>query len=401
MNKIAVFEITSNSLSLMVGGIFNDLPLIIYTSRNEYSSLIRNGVFVNKQFLESEIKTMFDDANKKISNISKDIYVVLPNDTIGCYYCSNKSLLVRNSEEKTFSRDDLRYIFDNIKETTISPSSNIVNYEIEHVLDDNKQNFSYKDFNYKTTNVLFSYYYYTMATTDYKDIISVFVEAGLSIKRCVISTVALASYFKRINKYPQKYILIQSYVDRTSLALIDNGFTTQCQNLNIAIEEIYNKICEKFAITYIEARALVLKYGIDLRKYNYNVIIFDKNNINNVRTKITQKDLNKILVEFFNHLVQGFSVESKKILQLGNESGDNITYVIIGSILNIAGFKEGYQGSSKQKILFYESNNICALKQEQATQLAIIANSDDYEFLSKVEAKTAPQIKRENITRKE
>lgn len=399
MNKITVFEITSHTISIMVGSVIEGKPAIVFNYSVEYSLLVKDGKFINKEFLVNEIIKIFGIASSKVSDLStKGIFVSFPNDSLSVHLDSSSVAVC--SSDGTYTEQDIRNIYNSIKNKSVASNAFILDISCISLRDDRNIDFKPTDYGHPTRTVTMNYSYNTVDSDDIKVYNDIFKAAKLSVKKFVVSSLSLVRYFDGLKQYPEKYVLIQSYQNRTVLSSVKNGFVLYSSSILTCIDNLYNSIVQKYDIEYEDARNVVLKFGRDLRKYNYPVYVYNKTDADGKTVKISQKDLNEMIASFLKVFIQSISVESTKILQLSKESGLNYIYIFQGDILNISGFADSFDPSFRKSILFYKSNNPCAMNQDDACMLSIIANSGYYSYQADIENRVEVPISK-SITRGE
>ena len=399
MNKTSIFEITSHSIAVMVGYLLEGKPIILFNYIEEYNSLTKDGKFINEDFVANELRRIYKLANEQCNGInSKNIYVVFPNETLKSYQESSVTNVVSNDSKVI--EIDIRNIYSMARNRNVSPNVAIIDVVADQFIDDKENILKTIELGYLTKTIRMDYHYYTVMSSTLDAYQKIMNKADIYVKKYVVSSIALATYFAKSASFPSRYIMIQSYQNMTNLSYVANGDIIYSSSMKTSLDDLFNQIATTYDIDIQYARSLVYKYGIDLRKYNFEVSLYSKENKDGKVTKLLQKDLNKMIASFLTNLVSMFSSETTKILQLVSDPvADLIQYVIIGDVLKISGFKDGLDPAFKKQILFYSSNNPCALSQDYASMLATLANSEEYNKLVEIETKNVNLIK--NITRGE
>lgn len=373
MSKVCVFQLTPFSINVLIGDCNKNKAVIYYKFSQEYVDIFEDGKYVNEQYIVSEIVNIYANASKKIRNLKdyKNIAIFSDRDLV---YDSKEVTSIDASIEGISDMNFLNLLSMAKKEIRLSPSSTLLTILPNYYKNDEDKKFLSLDECGISNSFTMNYRYCTCDSNSYDKLFSLFARANISISLFIPSNVAVALYFSKRNDKLKSYVLIESNEGDTILSLCDfTGKVYSAVYLSIGVSELYQNIANTFNISYVEARKLVLTYGLDLRQYNFSIKLLNKQE-NDQQIVIKQDDLNKYIIEFFKKYVK--EIQSG-VDELNSISSTNIkpVFFFTGEINNIYGFMESYKNSG-DSVQFYRSNCMCCLEQKFLPLLAVIDQSN-------------------------
>ena len=388
MEKVLVFEVTSHSISVMVGLLNKKQTAITFSYSREYSNLYRDGQFINKDFVVNELKDIYKKALTEAFNNGRNdannVIVTIPASTLSCHTDREKYSVV--STDRVYREIDLKHFRGSIRNKIADPTVHVMDFDFRNVVDSEGNPFDLFTFEKITSSISADYNYYTISKDEFLQVKELFDKAAINVKTYVLSKIALIKYLTSLKNYPDDFVLIDIQQNRTELCSVCSGLASYSLNVNFGLKDLFERIHDKYMISLENVRKLVFNFGLDTRTYLYPVIIFNGENEKGDKVKIYQADFNTVVSEFFNDLIGMVKENTTNLLQASNLPHTNMPFLFIGNLLNIPGFISGLQ-KNKSQILFYKSNNPCALKQSEASLLAVIAQSERYLYLTDIENK--------------
>lgn len=397
METNIIYEITSNTVAILVGYNLNNKPIILYKNEKYYEDLlIANNLVLDEAFLANEIITISQEVNLKFNNSLEfsNIYLSYPSFSLKAF-SSNQSTNIISNESKVAALD-IKNLFMMARKEYVPPQDTVIDVILDYFKNDKGQIYYKIPLNEETNFLTFHYKFYTTPTSLYNGLVNVFRKTQMPNIRFIPSSISIASYLKDNTNYPETYFLIENNEELTSVSMISKEKVFANNICFKSLNSLFNEISSTLTISFLEARNLVYKFGLDRNKYDYEVVIYEKDNV-----RITQKQLNTLLVNFFNEFLKNIGICVKDIIEsLNTLGGEKIPFIFSGCILDIFNFKESLSSEYLNMFYFYNSNVIEAKESNFLSLLATLYSLEERTKIEEIEAK-AESLKPRTITRGE
>lgn len=353
MENITFFEIDDNYIAILNGFISDNKHVaILYKNLKKFD--INDVLSLNKDVIVNTIKELIQDASSKVKNINlSNIYLMMPPKNCISYQSRVETLItspdfvVRDGDIKNLfnmaskklndENQDIIEIVPDYFETsdgnkTINPPLNKVSREIKMIF-----KFHCID---KTTNSLYD---------------EIFAKAKLNIAHKIISTVDLPPLIKNEISDLGNYFLFFIKENVTSITLVGANQSIKTDEVNFGIANLVLMIMEKYNISYLEAKSILINYGFDKCDYKFKFNLYKDDSI-----KILQKDLNLLILKFLETLKSEISKQINIISSCTNLTFDlamKFQFVFMGSLNNIFNIKPLIQQIIKKDTIFYSIKN--------------------------------------------
>ena len=385
MNECVVYQINSNSISVMAGFFDENKSAITFSYSKEYSNLFaENGSFLNKKFVIDELKSLNEMVHKNVNINDQDSI------TIGTIHFNSLHIILGNYEfptinsGRTYTSSDLKRVRKELVNKLTDPTISILDVELFNAKDDMGNDFDvYKNFGARVNKISCNFLYYTVTNDElavYKD---VFNQAGLTNTVFIPAKVAVSNYLKNSRNISSNFVLIQTLYTRTEFGLVVNGHMIDSTFEKFGLIDLYQEFISKFNLKLEDIKHLAFDYGIDVRNYEFPVNVFKGQNRDGVEVTISQKELNEIIRNFGNSFSLKLNQKTRSLLQSNNLPDTKFLYMICGSIADVPGFVDGF--TKDKTIKFYSSKNCAAQRQNHLDLLAAFENAKYYRDMSVID----------------
>lgn len=350
----AIIELTNNAIRVVIGFIFNNKPVILYSKNIITNNLIKDGNILDDKTLILLLKQIkfIEDEELELNLSFNDAILVLP--TIDLKIYKIKMLIYKNSLEKLDS-----LVKSKVK---INENESIINTKLLCYYIGQKKNYNLSIKDIKNNNILKAeIVIYTLPKTKVDNYDFLFKSSKINVKKKIINSQSICNILDNDN-----YLYVDIGSSYTTVSLIFKKILCETHYFSLGGSKITELIAEKFHTNFNEAEKIKKIYGYTEKTFDLlNPVIFN-NTINNREVSYTINDLNSVIQNYFDEY---YLVEFDKCLNtfLSNLQDEQYNFPIIigggGSKLNGLNFllKNKYD---KYNVNFVPLNVIGARSEE-------------------------------------
>ncbi|MEG0977735.1 MAG: hypothetical protein RSE56_00625 [Bacilli bacterium] len=383
MNAITVFEISNESISMVVGyNVDAEKSAIIYDEKRYYEKLFKNDIFLNPENILSEIKDIIDNAAKKGIIINKQLvfFSLVPTKMIGKETSSiTASSSGTDDQTAKITNSDILNLFNMAYNQKVSEP----NYKIVEVVrtlyrDDKSHVFYRLPLNEVSKTAEMVYSYYCIPEVTFNAINELFKSLDIKIRKITLKNVAIFERIKADSNFPKKYILVDTFKTTTNISFCNQNTVYDHKIMNFGLSNLINEFSLKFDISEDIAKNILFTYGYDPRNYNFKVYVGEYTNKEGKVCKIYQSDVNNSIINF----IKTFTA---KLLEIKTSvTSENVSYIFVGVISHVPGVEKFIKEKDMSNIMiFYKNINVAFKNNAQIGPLCVIDMQSMYaEYLN-------------------
>jgi len=306
INSSAVVEITSSSIKLMVGFVFEDKVYPYYALEKPLpSGVIHNGLIVNRSALIEELKafSIIQDSNARLKLTITDAYLGIP--PIGLQvYDSDRSCETMSDDDRV-STMDIKNLRVMLSKQNVEGSIVVDVVPTTYTLDGGRQ-YLIAPIGEVSKNIKIDAKLYSIPKDIYDSYVSCFRESGITLRRPIITSVGTVCYLNTINELPKNYFFLDIGSELSTISLVGNKQLFASETFYYGGESVTKDIMENFHCTYEVADKIKRIYGFDNRPLTFKPIVYKTENENGKNEKYDLETYNAILKANIDHFLDEF-----------------------------------------------------------------------------------------------
>ncbi len=340
--EIAVIDIRNRSYKLVVGYYDEEKVQVIYSLTHPLTTIVKDGEIFNLNTLVKDLEYIkrIDDPSKSIKLNIYDVVLVYPSFGLRIFNANSQTNTI--SPDSHIEKMDIVNCLSLVKKQKLPD----VNSELIDVLpnyfaiEGNKQ-FYVPPIGEVSSSITMNANVYSLPKKLMTDLRKAVTDAGLNIKKEVISPVGDAYYLMKQNYRYKIYVLIEIGKKTTTLNFVANGKVYESNFISIGGDDLTESIATKLGIPFVEAENLKKIYGLDTRKNSFNPYITKKTNEVGLTVGYTKEDLNGVVADFLKYWSSNLSNALKTLLGTNySEYLNKIPLVLIGEASKLNGLKD-------------------------------------------------------------
>ncbi|MCD8204790.1 MAG: hypothetical protein LUC16_03085 [Coprobacillus sp.] len=274
MDPLAVVEMTSKYLKVLVGYDSGDDVCVIYSNSFPLNHYIENGHIVNKEALKDTIKSIssfYDTSMKTSFNIDEAILAIPPYGLK--VYTDSPVTPVISPDGKVHTRE-IQTLYTMIKKGGAVPKSSgneIVDIVPERYLLDNDKAYQSMPIGIISSSIAMDALILTLPRDLIRDFSGVFEGSGIRLRRIVTAPFAATEYIARDISTPLDYYLVDIGAEITTVSIVSTRKLYNSYHFAWGSDDITRHISESFHISFEEAESLKKEYGLDETSFSFSV----------------------------------------------------------------------------------------------------------------------------------
>lgn len=354
---LAIIEISSTKVKLLVGCMVNETPIVVYRATREIPGVFENGNLVNRDKLISVLSTLKNirDESARMEISINEVNLVLPINGLAIYQ-TRKTTTTVTRESGRVEQIDIENVINQVKNEKIPEELEVVEVApAAFYLDDGKK---YANANaiigaVSSRSISVDAFLHCLPKGTKAAFNTILQEAGFRVLRNSIQPYAEVSLFELDKSLPDSYMLVDIGANNTNVSLIGANKPYAGSSFYLAGEGLTSKIALELGIGMSKAEALKRKYGFDEREISYVPAIIKESESTQNQTYY-QKDLNIIIDSFFNedYLPRLDGVIDTLTSKYGN-SLDNFPIVLTGGNSLLFGIEKFFKEHYPQKEIYF------------------------------------------------
>ena len=377
---VATIEIKNQSFKLLIGYLYDNKINVLYKRSYPLKVSNKDGDIYDLYSLSEDLKQLkvISDPKKRLRIDIKEVVLILP--PIGLEVFESKKTTNTISADGRIEKLDISNVISMVRKSKMPNTNNVIVDIIPNVFSvDGNKVFKEPPLGYVSSSLLVNAHVYTLPGKIVENFKKAVLDAGILIKRIVISPLGVNSLLELNKAVTDKYVLIDYNEDNTTVSFFGNGRLYASKYFETGGRDITKSIANNFEISMDKAEELKCNYGLDLRESEFNAPILNVIGEDGVNRKHNKNELNKVIDDCLRTWNTYFSNCLTTLLAEYGSLKDKIPLFFIGNSTLLNGFKEFVSELyPTNPIKFYSNDSIGALDPGDVNCLGAIAFSSIY-----------------------
>lgn len=396
--NVAAIEIKNNNFKLILGYLYENKINVLYKKTYNLNSSNRDGDIYNLISLSNDLKQIraFEDKKLRINIEINEVVLIIPPYGLEVFETEKTTNTI--SSDGKIEKVDISNVLSMVKKTKLQNPNNIIVDIIPNAFSTDGNRVHYEPpIGIQSSSILINAHVYTLPQKIVNDLKKAVDNAGLKVKRVVISPIGANSLIELNKESTDKYVLIDYNQDNTTVSFFGKGHLYGSKYFSIGGDEITKDIANTFEISYQKAEEIKRIYGLDLHENVYNNSILKVQGEDGIVRKHTKEELNIIINQDLESWSKYLNNALSTLLDIYGNLKDRIPFYFIGNATKLNGFKDFIaKNYPNNPVKYFVSKSVGASEPGDVNCLGAIAFASTYkgslEDNSKVEIK---KIKRE------
>ena len=291
---IACFEVSSNSIRVLLGTVENNEPVVFCTNEIAIPGIMENGMIKDESALVaalSQLHRIEDEASRLSINIT-NVYVLLP--SLGFQAFRGKK--TTNTVGSSVTSIDVSNVLSLFQKDALSPEASIINIIPEEFTLEAGQRFFEAPIDKASRTLTVSAIAHVLPKSITDSFYGSFLKAGFRINQTAVSSYSEGLALKADSSMPQSAIIVNMGGKVTNLTLVMNGMAVACKSCYAGSDSLTEALVQDFAISTETAEHLKIMNGYSTRTREFQAPIWRGSSDNDCR--ISQKELNASISRF-------------------------------------------------------------------------------------------------------
>ena len=312
---IAVIEICSKCIKLVVGYVIDGQVQLIYTTTRNTGLILDNGVVVDETALLNGLTSLnfIEDAQAKLKITIAEIILVIPPFGLRVYQTKQSTNLV--SEGNLVGELDLRNLFLLVMKSQVGLNNTLVDAIPCHYELDGSRTFDTVPFGQESSFLSAVFKLHSVPTNINLAYRNAANQANFIVKRSIIAPQGAAKLLSTYPDTPRDYFLVDIGSNVTTVSLIGKKELYDSRFFSWGGDNITEKIIANFNINEADAEKYKILYGYDTREYTFDGVICTSLDENGRNVEHTVSHLNAIIKAELDSLVGQINSCIKSLLE--------------------------------------------------------------------------------------
>ncbi len=295
-NLTACFEISSDSIKLLIGYELDGKPIVLYRRKKDMPGLIKDGQIADPNAL---IKTLaeFHNVNDEAAYLKisiSEICLVLP--SVGLVVYDNEKTTNVVAPNNEIAKIDVANVISLVRKESIPGGNTIVDIIPDEFILDEGRRFGNPPLGEKSKSLTVLAKIHTLPETLYSTYNRLINQAGFRIRKAAVSVYCLAELFKTFPELPSSYLLVDMGSRLTSVSFIGDGSPYSSVSFYNGGDDLTEAIASSFDCPFAAAERLKVEYGYKskIRRYDPCLPLGERS-----EGEFHQADLNSVITSYF------------------------------------------------------------------------------------------------------
>lgn len=301
---VAILEISSSCVKIVVGYELNGKPQVIYTLVKPTSQIVDNGKFLDVRLLQDTLRELnhINDPSSRLNLNIKEVVLILPPYGLDVFDIDQVTTIV--GEDSRVSNLDIRNIYNLIRKSKTPNSNELIDIIPEQFVLDDETSYRTAPIGKSSNTLTIRAKVHTLPPRIQKNYEGITRESGFDVTRCLIAPFAANEVVNSTNEYPNGYILVDIGSHTTTISAVGGKQLVASRHISWGGHNITSRIGTAFNISEEEAEKIKITYGLDkkLTKFPVTICITDDGDGN--KTKHNVSELNNIIKSELDNFVK-------------------------------------------------------------------------------------------------
>ena len=312
---IAVIEICSKSIKLVVGYVIDGQVQIIYSTTRNTGLILDNGVVVDETALLNGLTSLnfIEDAQAKLKITIGEIILVVPPFGLTVYQTKQSTNVV--SEGNQVGELDLRNLYLLVMKSQVGLNNTLVDAIPCHYELDGGRKFDVVPFGQTSSFLSGVFRLHTIPTNINLAYRNAANQANFIVKRSIIAPQGASKLLSTYGDMPSDYFLVDIGSNVTTVSLIGKRELYDSRFFSWGGDNITEKIIANFNINEADAEKYKILYGYDTREYTFDGVVCTSLDENGRNVEHRVSHLNAIIKTELDSLVSQINSCIKSLLE--------------------------------------------------------------------------------------
>ncbi len=376
---VAVLEITSSSLRLLVGYVLEDKVYVVYALNVKTPPCISNGRIVDDITLINEIKKIsnIEDSNAKLKIKISDVVLILPPYGLEIYQTKQVTNVI--NEDGKVGNIDIRNLHSLISKEKLSHNSDLVDIIPEQFVLDEERIFKRPPIGEKSDTVTILAMVHALPRDLVNSYINVVKSAGINVRRVIVSSQGACEYLSDYQEVPNDYFLVDIGAKMTTVSFIGKKQLFGSTFFSWGSDNINEQIVEQFHCNKADASKFKKLYGYDTQPLAFSPTVYLEENEQG-KIKHDVSELNQIIKGQMDIFVNKLTTAISELLNGYDPNFKKLDAVFIGGGSLLRGLKKYVEHKIDcEHIIMVEPKTLGARNPAYFNLLGVLKAQDKYQ----------------------
>ena len=333
---VAVLEISSSSIKLLIGYELNGKPQVLYSLTKPFNLIVDSGTFLDPNTIRDTIRefSSIKDSSAKLNISISEVVLILPPYGLEVFQTQQVTAVV--GDDSKIGSIDIRNIYSLIRKGKIPATNNLIDIIPDNFTLDQGVTYQVPPIGESSTSLAIRAKVHTLPSyidSQYQNIVK---EAGINVKRTIVAPCAASELFATYPEIPSEYLLVDIGSHITTVSLIGGKQLYASRFIQWGGHKITSKIGEAFNINETEAEKYKILCGIDKRKTSYKIPICKSTTAEGVEKRYYADELTSIIKGELESFASQLNGAINNLLSSYDSSIKSIPMILTGggSLLN-------------------------------------------------------------------
>ena len=305
---VAAIELSSRQIKVVIGYVIDGDVQIIYTMSKPIGHLVDAGSIPqdNLATLIAKIKQScsIEDSGAKLKINISDAVIALPPYGLEVFQTKQETTVV--TEDSTVTFQDVKNAYTMVRKCKLPVGNELVDILPTQFILEHGAVYSVPPINQKSSTLTVCAKIHSLPSHIAHSYTNAFRDAGISIKRKIVSPQGAIEIISSFDKHPSDYVLVDIGSDITTVSLVGGKKLYSSRFFNWGGENINSQLKETLQVNSDDAEKFKILYGYDTRELSFDPEICSYENEEGKEIKHTLSEFNacisKELDIFISHL---------------------------------------------------------------------------------------------------
>lgn len=331
-NPIAVIEITSSVIRIVIGYVIDNKPCIIYTREAPTQGTVKKGeICDNNGLVEilSDLKRISDPQAKLRITIT-EATVILPSSGFEVYQTSKSTGVV--STNSIIESIDIQNAISLVKKETFPNGCDVIDIIPAQFNLDGNRIFGEPPLGQKSSQITLRAFVHTLPVRIVDSYRRVFEASGIIMKRIFVNSYALSHFVSQIPEISKDSIIMDMGEGTTTFTLVGKSYPFASSTVLMGASDLLNRVKKSFNISLSDAKKLIELYGIDLDESGFKPCIIKSSSETGEELFYKTTDLNNVIAQFMSDYFKQLDVALVSLLKNFPEEVKHFPLVVTGGL---------------------------------------------------------------------
>lgn len=333
---VAVLEISSSCIKLLIGYELNGRPQILYSITKPFGLIVDSGNFLDPITIKETIASFANikDSSAKLNISISEVVLILPPYGLEVFQTQQVTTVV--GEDSKIGSIDIRNIYALIRKGKIPATNDLIDIIPDNFIIDQGISYQTPPLGESSNTLTIRAKVHTLPKHINEQYTEAVKESGINVKRPVVAPFGAAELLATYPEIPSEYLLVDIGSHVTTVSLIAGKQLYASRFFAWGGHKITSKIGETFNISETEAEKYKIMYGLDKRKMSYRIPLCKTDDGSGHESKHYVDELTSIVKSELDSFVSQLNSAINNLLVSYDSSVKSIPMILIGggSLLN-------------------------------------------------------------------